>query len=481
MVGSKSLRLVLLLAALWLCLSYAASPFRPLGVTAFPAQLAAIALFVVATQLLFSAQRGFIVALSISAALISLITVAQYLGQLDLFAMFGTSSAQTGRMRVFSTLGNPDFTGAFLAACLPAICSLPQRARRFGVLSLALVAIYCTGSRASILAAAIGLGTWLILQSKSSLQRKLVILGALGIVLVASLVLVSRWNGRSVETSMQGRLTIWRVALHHAAWSGYGPGSFAYVYLPKVGDAMRDGVRVDPRFISAERHAENDLVEVIVETGYIGAIIAIAVLGIWFREALRRRGPVTSLSIATVASLLCSSMFDFTLHRGETMALMAVAMALPFAQEPSPTSPFKGKRLYIAGPLAAVALAAAALPIYSSRLTRRAALAESAGEFRDAATLYRRAAVFCPDNTDAWFGASRAFARAEDYNEALFWSAQATRFIAEPELWVLRARIFESVNKKDEALREMERAAGIFPYSALPKMEIEAIHQRDNP
>lgn len=469
-------------AIFWIVATWAASTLKYLGLSAMLLTLWGILLFFAATVLLRGVEQRFIVALSISAALVSLVAIAQYSLHFDPFMLFGSSSTQEGRMRVFSTLGNPDFTGEFLAACLPAVCSLPGRTRRFGVLALSLIAIACTGSRAAMLAAAIALLVWTWTSTDASTARKALVAIALCVALAAGTLGITRWNGRSVGTALQGRLTIWRVALHNSAWTGYGPGTFSYVYLPRAGDAMRDGVRIDPAFVSAERHAQNDLVEVVVEYGYIGAIVVLVFLGLWLRAVLRRRSEYTALSLATVAALLAESLFDFAMHRGETIALMAIAMALPLAVAPETRESRRAMitaRAALAFVLAVGCTVLACFPIYSSRLTRRGLLSESAGDFKGAIGFYGRALKADYENGDAWFGLARAEARDEQYRAALDTSADATRFIAEPELWILRARILESMDANAEAVREMERAATIFPFSSLPKSEIEAIKARE--
>jgi hypothetical protein len=157
---------------------------------------------------------------------------------------------------------------------------------------------------------------------------------------------------------------------------------------------------------------------------------------------------------------------------------MAVALALPFTEELVPREASKVQSAALAFASIAVGsafLLIAILPVISSRYTRIAFEAELRGELKSAQRNYSLAASVCPDNTDAVFSATRVLARQERYSEALVWSARTKLFVAEPEVWILRARILESMNENGLALAEMQNAQRLFPYSSEPRAEIEAI------
>jgi len=473
----KGLVTTLLAWSAWQGVAFVFSPLKRMGVEALVFSIAGPLLFLAAVVLLQGSLQRLIVAVSASASLIATVALAQFAFHFDPFVLFHGSSSQSGRMRVFGTLGNPDFCGEFLAATLPAICCLRSRAWRWSALLLTLAAILCTGSRAAMTAAAVALGVYMVL-SETRQQRKTLIAAAVLAVLACGLLASGRWNGRPLSTALEGRVTLWRASLSPITRSGSGPGTFSYVYLPRVGEALQRGVPLDPRFLMAERHAQNDFVEAIVETGPLGAVLMLAVLLAWAKAARGRHGEAVPLAFAIVASIAVSAMFDFPLHRAETLALLAIAMALPFAEAaetPSSTS----SRLSLRAPLAALLLAAltwtALPPLMSSRYTRRGLEAEARIELASAAENYRRALGWQESNTDAQFSLTRALALQERYPGALRQSQIAQEYIAEPELWILRARILESMGEEQRAWSEMETAARIFPYSPLPKMEIEAI------
>jgi O-Antigen ligase len=476
----EPLTLVLYAGFAWLCIVWLLSPLRYMGSSAFVLSVSGLLLFEVSRRLLSGSERRVIAVLSTTASLVSLVALAQFFFHFDLFAIFGERSAQPVRMRVFSTLGNPDFAGAFLAMCLPAICCIRRRALRLSLVVLVLSAIVCTGSRGSLLAAAVAIVVWFCAAGARSSPRRVIAAALIVCTMLFALYGISRWNGRSLGTAIEGRLTIWRVALHRIHPVGSGQGTFAYVYLPKVGEAMRDGVAVNPRFISLERHAQNDLVEIVVESGPIGAVLALLFLFLWTRTVWKSRGEYAPWALATLSAFTAAAMFDFPLHRGETVALLAIALALPLAtaapEEDRPTRPALRLVLTV---ICLAMIAVAVLPVMSSRLVRLGNYAESIEDFTKAANYYARAAKLWPENTDALFSATRAYARDENYSEALVWTETSKRYIAEPELWILRARILESMNENQRALNEMQSAQTLFPYSELPTSEIEMLRANE--
>jgi hypothetical protein len=101
--------------------------------------------------------------LVLSGSTVAVIAVAQFL-HADPFSALGWIPASGGnaRMRVFSTLGNPNFVAAFLSGLLPLTFSLASESRKqrwllTGLSALQAAEISATGSRAPILALAAGL------------------------------------------------------------------------------------------------------------------------------------------------------------------------------------------------------------------------------------------------------------------------------------------------------------------------------------
>lgn len=468
----------------WICLVTAVAPLNYMSASSATLIAAAVLIFACSLGMALGAKQLLFRSLAISGMLISALALGQFAFGLDLSAVFGDSSIQVGRMRVVGTLGNPDFAGEFLAACLPAVMCLPRKVTRWLLVAFISAAILCTGSRAAILAAFVSMLIWISMNREHPQRsRRAVLVAPALLACVASLWTVALWNPRSVQTALQGRTTIWRAALQETRFLGTGLGTFSYVYLPAVGTAMRSGVAINPNFITPERHAQNDLVEIIVETGPIGGTLAVLFLALWFRRVLRTRDQSACFAVATIASILTAAMFDFPLHRAETLSLFAISAAMPFARREQSTSTPIGQWLRRISVLllGATLFVLSGLSVASSRFAKLGAEAESEARYRAAASLYMRAFALSPDNTDAAFAEARVLAQAERYPEALAAANRAARFIAEPELYLLRARILESMNGYVSAEREMELAAKIFPFSTIPQSELQEIRSNKRP
>ncbi|MDR3793770.1 MAG: hypothetical protein P4L03_10360 [Terracidiphilus sp.] len=244
---------------------------------------------------------------------LALVTVAQY--------FLGSAP---GRMRMYGTVGNPDFVAALLAAMTPVAIVLwmqpvecvasshPFRKERgkdgapcketvssqvpkcegpgapssqyswggsiwagsiwrsaakwrgawLGAAFLLVVAIVLTGSRGGLLALVAGLAV-LALLAVEGWRSRLALIGVL--LALCALAWGTGLNARTPWESLRGRVLIWQVALGDGAARsalGSGPGSIAYAYPASLGHYFATpGRNAQLRFASLERHAQNDFVE----------------------------------------------------------------------------------------------------------------------------------------------------------------------------------------------------------------------------
>jgi Flp pilus assembly protein TadD len=88
---------------------------------------------------------------------------------------------------------------------------------------------------------------------------------------------------------------------------------------------------------------------------------------------------------------------------------------------------------------------------------------------------YRAALRWDPSSPDANFNLVRALAKAGDVSGALAQSKAAARYVNEPELYILRSRILQNADRKNEARRELEEALQHFPYSEELRREIASL------
>jgi len=260
-------------------------------------------------------------AATLSGGAVAALALVQYSG-LNPFGLLGWSGPAYGspRMRVYGTLGNPNFVAAFLAASAPAAWAVAIRAagwrRTLAWLALAVVAAgtLATGSRAPALVLLILAVGSLFRSSRRS---------ALGLaVLAAVVVLLSA--ARPLTETVQGRVHIWRVSLPHVLdhpWLGGGPGSFALDY-PRWETARLAEGTLPPgaeRFAGLQRHAHNDYLEILVDYGLAGLLLFSAVAALAIRRstaaAKRGGGPEKTGAAAGLIAILALALVDFPLHR----------------------------------------------------------------------------------------------------------------------------------------------------------------------
>ena len=286
-------------------------------------------------------------ALVLSGVVVAAVAVAQSL-RLDPFRMFGwLPDITTGpRMRVFATLGNPDFVAAFLCGLLPLIFAFRSHIRggrwlRTTSIILLILAILATGSRAPIPGLVCAL-LWVI----GLKRRKL--WGALALAaLCVSILAVTLSPARSLRTTLRGRAYIAKVSAPHLAehWLlGLGPGGFGAVFPAweaQYWKVPRD--HRDRQFAGFEDHAENDYLEIVADTGLAGLLAFATVLFALLRQAwfgARAAGDhLIAGASAGMVALMAVALVDFPFMRpAESFLFWSLAAVSLVAQDTSRAS-----------------------------------------------------------------------------------------------------------------------------------------------
>jgi putative inorganic carbon (hco3(-)) transporter len=263
-------------------------------------------------------------AFALSGAVVAGVALLQFLG-VNPFALGGWTPLITAnpRMRVFATLGNPNFVAAFLVALMPLTYSLrtvfPRRRRVLSVvLIMDVLAVIATGSRATVLAF-LAVVFWLTLLRHIRGWRWL--LTAIGVAAAAVLVFAP---ARPVPVTFRGRAYIWQVAAPHLREHpllGFGPGSFVAEYpdWEKVRWGVGDMLSSAKVFAGPEDHAHNDYLEFALENGISGLAGFLAVVATFLVFVLRRsHSSSENLTIGATAGivvLLSIALVDFPFHR----------------------------------------------------------------------------------------------------------------------------------------------------------------------
>jgi O-antigen ligase len=261
--------------------------------------------------------------LVVAGTLLSAWTLAQAAG-FDLLRAAGWRPAVDygPRMRMYGSLGNPNFVGAVLAALLPLALVRARRQRgrerSLVVVVLHVAALAATGSRGAWLGAAAGLA---VLAWTWRRPAKHMILWA-ALLLAAGGLAIAFGSTRPISTTIRGRLYIWSVAAPHAVdrpLFGYGPGAVAVQYPRWEADRLRQGVDEDVRrYAAPQRHLHNDYLEALIDLGVPGTVAWVCVIAVAVAGGLRARGDSVHDIVgsgAGVAALAVVALVDFPFAR----------------------------------------------------------------------------------------------------------------------------------------------------------------------
>lgn len=287
------------------------------------------------------------------ASLLQSVVVLLQLASLDPLRLLGwlSDSFSSPRMRLYGTMGNPDFVAAWTAALLPvAYLSLLSPARNRFILLLrclglllAFIALATTASRVVWLVLPLqSLFLLLVSARTTGLPGKLKwFMPAMPLIAMLLIFLLPLHQPvRSLQVTAQGRLYMDQITLanaHLVPFAGYGAGSYQARYAQWQLDQDSDA-STSP-FAGPTLHAHNDPLEFFVEYGWPGAVAFLAVC-LWLAwrmvRALSSAAPAYWwAAAATLLSLLVISLVDFPFHRPAEWALFwAAAGILTFNGNP---------------------------------------------------------------------------------------------------------------------------------------------------
>ncbi len=298
-------------------------------------------LFVVALGLLRSASGRTMLAHALVAA--GTIEAVYVLVQYTLGDPLFDASRLPGKWRTFGTLGNPNWTGEFLAAA--ALVSLGRlaelgtaRARRWVLPAVALMvlALAATLARGAWLACAVGVAAYFWIRRPAGRLRLSHWAPAVALAAAALIILPLVYRPAAVEhllniKSVRGRVFIWAVTgtmIQAAPWFGHGLGTFGLHFPHYQARAFaQDWAAPFLSNASATTHAHNDYLQAWAETGLLG----LAGLGVLVWMVIRRGralagDPLALGCWAALISLLVNAAVAFPLHLPASLMLFAVLL-----------------------------------------------------------------------------------------------------------------------------------------------------------
>lgn len=295
-----------------------------------------------------SVRTGVQNAVVVSAALAAVLAVLQYTGSAPfLFPTFGNTA-----QRVYSTFGNQDLLGGYMAVGLAlshyaAIQSSKPQLLRLLVNALMLIALLLAGSRTGWLAAAVGF-TWAsTAQGRQSIRRSAVYAFPLVAVVVSLIVLspettVGRMRITFSDDDIGGNVRYWLWAGTAAMfWSapltGVGLGMYSHWSPYYLGEVLRapGGENLMYNQLHA-LHAHSEPLHILAEGGVAGFALMV---WMWYRVA-RRSGPEWFGLAALFVFSLFNPTFVSTPFALAALFLSGSLMALPVVDprqnEPKP-------------------------------------------------------------------------------------------------------------------------------------------------
>jgi O-antigen ligase len=251
--------------------------------------------------------------------------------------------------QVVGLFGNRNHLASLLLMCLPLAAALGAGRHRWLVSNralswgaalfslLAMIALAAIRSRAGVVlfAPAMLLSVFLLWRDGSGASRQSLRLWAAGVLAAVTAVLalgLSPIMDRFVTADGgQGRVDRWPTVLEVAGDYqplGAGLGSFDPVYR-----SVETLTELDPTFFN---HAHNEYLEIWLETGWLGALLLLVVVGwagrrwisAWALDRQRRADALARASGSALLLLLLHSSVEFSIRTTAIMAVTAVCLGL---------------------------------------------------------------------------------------------------------------------------------------------------------
>jgi O-antigen ligase len=436
---------------------------------------------------------------ALAGSAVALVALLQWWGH-DPLALGGYQADLRGlssRMRIYSTLGNPNFVAGylvgtvFLAAALATLeKSRPARAAWALAAGAMLAAILGTASLGAWAGGLAGLAAAALVLGRSGARAghaKPSAGGALsGGAIPAAFLLAGSFD--FVLRRLEGRLYLWRIgwpmfSAHPILGSGWG--TFQLYFL----DLQAHFLAAHPAQVIHWTNAQsphNDPLQLLLEAGLLGLAAFVWLLTAYAREVrgVLAQGPSRSERIWLAATaggataLLADSLFNFQFAVPPTFILLFTLLAFP-------SLIVKGRRATASGEaaiappargpwvraLTAVAVAGVALVLIAVAGKRAAGDwdyaaglgAESRGELAPAAAAYRRGLRFNALDGRLHFALARVLYLQGDYSQGLLEALAAERTYRDSHLEVLKARIEDALGMAGPALAAYRRALYLDP------------------
>jgi len=273
------------------------------------------------------------------AGLTGLVGLYQFFGGYTVQIWQDTAVFGDIRLRVFSTLGNPNVYGTYLLLAIPlaAACIVYFRhpllkLASMGLTGLLMINLVLTYSRGCYLSLALAVGIFVLIMEKRFVVLFLPAVMAVPLILPPAVLNRLLSVVDMTDTSSLFRMSIWQSSVRVLGdfWmTGIGQGAGAYN-------------RVFPYYAFAAtvaEHSHNLYIQIALELGVLGLLVFIGILACWFRTMvgfLRRNTDfrvrcVAAAMIVAVIAFLFQGLFDHALYNFRVLLTFYVFLGLGVA------------------------------------------------------------------------------------------------------------------------------------------------------
>jgi O-antigen ligase len=416
-----------------------------------------------------------------------------------------------GKWQTFGTLGNPNWTGEFLAvAALVSLGRLidlrkaaaPQAARSWQrrltlvALILMLLALAATMARGAGLAFIIGAAAFLFARRRygnAQLRLKstilpLVITAAAGVVIILLPLLSNQAaiNHLLNFKSMRGRIWMWAVTgtmIRAAPWGGHGLGTFGLQF--PLYQARAFSQQWSAPFVanaSFTSYPHNDYLQLWAELGLFGLLAFGALIWIVLKRGRVLAGDPVALGYwAAVISLLVNAAVAFPLHLPTSLMLFVVLVAVVEGAASKKTVGLSKSALarIAVVPLILVFCFSAYRSSYH-RLASEAALwradaALDSQRWNEAEMAINTAIQHAPNRLDGQAMLGRLHLERGEYAEALTALNQAMKFGFDVEVYHWKATALENTGQRAEAIATLNELVWLRPDLQWPRESLSTL------
>ena len=407
--------------------------------------------------------------------------------------LFDTSHLPSAKWHAFGTLGNPNWTGAFLAATLPfavghlirPASSAARAGAAFAVAAL-IAGLVLTFARGAWLAAMAGVAVVVSL-SAAARSRKVLASIAAGLVIGVAAAIAAHGDQAVASLtrgeSIMGRVRMWRVTMDMVAERpllGWGLGGFAGAYPAHQGSflARRDEETVT----DITDHPHQEYLYVSAETGLAAtAVLFASVAFVALRTKLDVSPARLAVPLGALVALAVNACTDIVWHLPATTVVLCVALfaACTIAAEADTTPAARpiglgGRVVLVAVALLLLAQGGRWLLTDSSLARAQAALA--AADAAAADEYARRGLAIDAENGELWRVAAHARATLGDDEGAVQAAERSMALAPGVDLAYLLATVSRRAGRPERAADVLRTWSAIVPGLLRPHVLLAELY-----